>query len=127
MSGRDLGILALVVVAAVVVLAPLVGGVGSRWEWGLMGPGLMGPGMGPGAMGQWHGGRWGGWGPPFFGGLLWLLLIVGVALLVAAVLRRDGRAAPAPPAEAPLETLKRRLAAGELSLDEYETLKRALS
>jgi putative membrane protein len=122
MSGRDLGVVAVAVVVVAVMLTALLGGVGARPQWG-----MMGPGMGPGAMGQWHGGRWGGWGPAFFGGLLWLLLAAGVALLVVAVLRRDGRAAPAPQADAPLETLKRRLAKGELSLDEYETLKRALS
>lgn len=116
MKGRDITIIVLVVVG-VLVLLPLLGGLGMMGGWGMMGPGMMGP---------WGAGRWGGgWGHPFLGGIFWLLIIGGIALVVASLVRQ-GSGIPAASGEAPMDILKRRLAKGEITLEEYETLKREL-
>ncbi|MDQ7858794.1 MAG: SHOCT domain-containing protein [Armatimonadota bacterium] len=116
MSGRDVAIVALVVVGAL-ILIPLLGG-GMMGGWG-MGPGMMGPGM---MGGQWYGR---GGGPFLLSGIFWLAILAGVVLLIVSLVRQ------APPRaggeEAPLEILKRRLARGEISREEYDALKRELS
>jgi len=122
MSGRDLGIVALVVVG-VLILLPLLGGMSMMGGWGMMGPGMMAPGMGPGGGGRWGG----GWGMPFFGGIFWLLIIVGIVLVVSSYARRNGASAPAGAGEPPLDILKRRLAKGEIAREEYDALKKELS
>lgn len=114
MSGRDVGIVVLVVLG-VLILLPLLGGGG-----------MMGSLMGYGMMGGPWGGRWGmGWGLPVLGGLFWLLIIVGVVLVATSLLRRGEATAPAG-GESALDILKRRLAKGEITLEEYERLKKAL-
>jgi len=122
MSGRDLGIVALVVVG-VLILLPLLGGMSMMGGWGMMGSGMMAPGMGPGGGGRWEG----GWGMPFFGGILWLLIIVGIVLVVSSYARRNGASATAGVGEPPLDILKRRLAKGEIAREEYDALKKELS
>jgi putative membrane protein len=118
MSGRDVGIVVLIVVA-VLVLLPLLGGSGMMGGWRMMGPGMMG--------GSWAGGRWGwGTGMHLVGGFFWLLILVGVVLLIASALRHQGQAAPGSP-EPPLDILKRRLAKGEITREEYDALKKELS
>lgn len=114
MKGRDIAIIVLVVVG-VLVLLPLLGSHGMMGGWG---PGHM---MGGG---PWSGGRW-GMGFPLLGGIFWLLIIGGIALVVAALVRQ-APVAPGSPGEAPLDILKRRLAKGEITLEEYEALKREL-
>lgn len=114
MKGRDIAIIVLVVVG-VLVLLPLLGGLGMMGGWG-MGHGMMG--------GPWSGGRW-GMGFPFIGGIFWLLIIGGIALVVASLVRQ-GPTAPGASGEAPMDILKRRLAKGEITLEEYETLKKEL-
>jgi uncharacterized membrane protein len=126
-SKRDLGILVLVVIG-VLVLLPVISGMG-----------MGGWGMGPGMMGPSYGGRWGGgwgWGMGhMFGGLFWVLILVGAVLLISSLMRSHEPGAPStgaqPPStetpEAPLDILKRRLAKGEIGLEEYERLKRELS
>ena len=53
----------------------------------------------------------------------WALVLYGVFVLV----RKPGSTAPGgPPPESPENILKRRLAAGEISVEEYERLQRAL-
>lgn len=60
-----------------------------------------------------------------FGGVFWLLFIGSLAYLcVSALERRTG--VPHPPVEAPTEIAKRRLAAGEISHEEYERIREAL-
>lgn len=114
MKGRDIAIIVLVVVG-VLVLLPLLGGLGMMGGWG----------MGHGMMGPWGAARWGGgWGHPFLGGIFWLLIIGGIALVVASLVR--GSAPPTASGEAPLDILKRRLAKGEITLEEYEALKKEL-
>ncbi len=111
---RHAGIIALVVIG-VLLLLPLLGGIGMMGGWGMMGPGMMG--------GGWSG----GWGMPFLGMLFWLLTLVGLVLVVTAIVRREGAGAPAGQDEAPLEILKRRLARGEITREEYDAIKKELS
>ncbi|MBI3998366.1 MAG: SHOCT domain-containing protein [Armatimonadetes bacterium] len=118
MSGRDIGIIALVVIG-VLILLPALGWIGMMGGWGMMGPGMMGP---------WGGGRWGGgWGMPFFGMIFWVLILVGIGLVLSSYLRKTSAAPPVGSAEAPLDILKRRLAAGEITREEYEAIKKELS
>ncbi len=127
MSGRDLGIVALVVVG-VLILLPLLGGMSMMMGPGMMGSGMMGSGMMAPGMGPGGGGRWGGgWGMPFFGGIFWLSIIVGIVLVVSSYARRNGASAPAGTVEPPLDILKRRLAKGEIAREEYDALKKELS
>lgn len=90
-------------------------------------PFMMGPGrMGPDVMeeGNWHWGMM--WG---LGGLtmlvFWGLLIVGVVLLIRLLDRRR-TSPPAPTRESPIDIARRRYAAGELSRDEFEQMRRDL-
>lgn len=110
MSSRDLGIALLVVLGALIVL-PIF--MMSMWGgWGMMGPGMMGPGM--------MGGRWGPGAGFGFGPLVLLLVIGGIVLIVLAFTRKEPRG------EEPLGLLKRRLAKGEITGEQFEELKRAL-
>ncbi len=109
MSSRDLGIVVLVVLGALILLPVL--GMTLGGGWGMMGPGMMGPGM----MGRWGYGPGGG-----FGLLTFLLLIAGIVLVVLAFTRKEGR-----PADT-LEILKTRLAKGEITKEQFEDLKRVL-
>jgi putative membrane protein len=96
---------------------------------GMMGPGFMASGhtgqgpFGPGMM-HGHGWMWGlGMG---FGGLVmlafWGAVIVGVILLIRSV-----GAAPGGPAQStPLDVLKRRYAAGEVTREQYEQMRKDL-
>ena len=109
-------VLALVILGLVALGAPLMMG-------GMMGPGRMGPKMM--GDGQWH---WGMvWG---LGGLtmlaFWGVLIVGVVLLI----RLLDRSRPRPPAqtsESPLDVARRRYAAGELTREQYEQMRKDLA
>jgi putative membrane protein len=89
---------------------------------GVMGPGMMGQGpMGPAAM-SGRGWMWGvGMG---LGGLVmltfWGALIVGIVLLVRAIGVGGGPQSHTPP----LDTLKRRYAAGEITRDQYEQMRK---
>ncbi len=117
MSSRDIGIVALVVVG-ILILLPLLGGMGMMGGYG-MGPGMMN--------GPWSGGRWGwGGGMHLFGGLFWVLILVGIVLLITSATRRQGAPSPGS-AEAPLDILKRRLAKGEITREQYDELKKELS
>lgn len=109
MGARDLTIVLLVVVGAIVLL-PMVGM--SVWGIGMMGPWPMGDGMM-------------GWRPGWGGGLITLasvLLVVGVALAVLGIARRRDRRD-----QTPLELLKYRLARGEITKQQYDELKEVLS
>lgn len=107
MSSRDWGIVLLVILGAFVLL-PVLGM--SLWGFGgMMGPGMMGRGM----MGGY--GFGGG-----FGLLVLLLLIGGIVLIVLGFTRKETKP------EEPLEILKRRLARGEITKEQFEELKQAL-
>lgn len=93
---------------------------------GMMGTGLLGPGgaaQGPFGPVTMHGWMWGlGMG---LGGLVmlafWGALIVGGFLLV-----RSLGAPAAPPHATPLDVLKRRYAAGEITREQYDQMRRDL-
>ena len=91
---------------------------------GVMGPGIMGQGpVGPAAM-PGRGWMWGfGMG---LGGLVmltfWGALIVGIVLLV----RSMGVDGSPRSHTAPLDTLKRRYAAGEITREQYEQMRKDL-
>ena len=55
-----------------------------------------------------------------------VLLIVVIAASVVAVIRWAGRPGTAPAVEAPLAILKRRLAQGEITPQQFETMQRRL-
>lgn len=121
---RHAWIVALVVIG-VLLLLPLLGGFGMMGGWGTMGPGMMGGGW-SGA--PWAGGRWAeGWGMPFLGMLFWLLILVGIVLVITSLVRSKGTCGHAGQDEAPLEILKRRLASGEITREEYDAIKKELS
>lgn len=63
----------------------------------------------------------GGWGMPMFGGPLLLVVIVGV--LIYYFTRRPGGA----DAPTPREILDRRYAAGEITKDQYDQMRRDLA
>ncbi|MDQ7820818.1 MAG: SHOCT domain-containing protein [Armatimonadota bacterium] len=106
MSGRDLALVVLAVLGGLALLS--VVGMGM---WG----GCCGW-MGPGMMGRWGWGPWGGgWG------LMGMLLVLaGIVLVVLALTRRESRSDEA------LEILRRRLASGEITREQYEELRKTL-
>ena len=61
-----------------------------------------------------------------FGGVFWLLLIGALVYLFSNVVDR-GTGTPAGRSENPLEVAKRRLAAGEISHEDYERIRETLS
>lgn len=91
---------------------------------GVMGPGMAGQGPGGPTMMPGHGWMWGlGMG---FGGLVmltfWGALIVGIVLLIRSMGVGGGPLAHS----TPLDTLKRRYAAGEITREQYEQMRRDL-
>lgn len=116
MSGRQVGIIVLIVIGVLVVL-PMLGRIGMVGGWGMAGPHMM--------RGTWADGRWGGGWMPFFG-VVWLAMLVGVGYLIGSSGRR-ALAAPTAPTETPLDILKRRLAAGEITRQEYDAIRQELS
>lgn len=109
MSSRDLTIVLLVILGAVVLL-PVLGM--SLWGFGgMMGPGHM---LGRGMMG-WYGAGFG-----------WMRLLTLVLIIAGVVLIARGVVGKTPPAEEPLEILRRRLARGEITKEQFDELKQAL-
>ncbi len=102
-TSRDLAV-GLVILGAIVLL-PVLGM--ALWGFGMMGPGMMG--------------GW-GWGGGFggFGLLTALLVIAGIVFIVLAFARKEARP------DEPLELLKRRLARGEITREQYEEFKQVL-
>lgn len=80
------------------------------------GPGGPGTGyhMGPGGYGM--GGGW-----------TWLLLIIVAAVVIYAFSRRGRDSGGGTPRETPLEIARRRYAAGEITKEEFEELKKDIS
>ena len=73
----------------------------------------------------------GGMGLLGFGGigmiLFWMLLIAVVVLVVRGVIGNNSTGHNAPSPQTPLEILQTRYAKGEISKEEYEEMKTALS
>ena len=82
---------------------------------GMMGSGMMGGGMMGGMMAPW----------PFLGWALVIGVIVLIMLAIVWTVRRSSGSIQ--PTETPLGILKRRLASGEIALEQFETMKRQLS
>jgi len=110
MQGRDVAITVAVVVLIILLLGLLAGG-------GMMGAGMM------------------GYGAYFFSPLwgiltlvLWILVIVGIVLLVAWLLRRRPATARGPDTGSTnaLDLLRERYARGEITREEYEQMRRDL-
>ncbi|MGH2535885.1 MAG: SHOCT domain-containing protein [Candidatus Promineifilaceae bacterium] len=57
----------------------------------------------------------------------WILVLAVLAGLVVAAILVIRRVAPAPPAETPLQILKRRYARGEIDAAQFEAMKQQLS
>ncbi len=105
MSGRDLAVVLLVVLGALILLPALGMAVGGCGGW-----------MGPGMMGRWGWGPWGGgWGL-----VAMLLALAGIVLVVLALGRREARGDEA------LQILRRRLASGEITPEQFEELRKTL-
>jgi putative membrane protein len=107
------------VVVGIVLLIILVIG------FSLLTPFGWGNGYGPG----W--GMMGGFGFPFFGGIMmllfWVLIIIGAVWLFQALARGGGLSTwSGPSRESPLDILKARYARGEISKEQFEEMKRTL-
>ncbi len=114
-------LIALGVLVLVLLLTPMLGG-------GMMGPGMMG-GYGPqGSIPPGVSG-W-GWGLGMALGMVgmlafWGALLVGLVLLIRAAVA-TGSVPPGTGGEAPLDVLRRRYAAGEITQEQYEQMRRVL-
>jgi putative membrane protein len=76
-------------------------------------------------------GRMGGWdhlmGYWYYGGFMWLILLIALGVAVYFILRTGKLKGPdSSPAETPLDILKKRYAKGEINKDEYEQKKKDL-
>lgn len=112
MQGRDVAIVAGVVVLVILVL-------------GLLGGGMMGFG---GMMGGYYGSGFAGPWMAVLMLLFWALVIGGVVLLVVWLVRQGSNMAPgsASREDTALELLKRRYARGEITRDQFEQMRRDL-
>ena len=75
-----------------------------------------GPGSGPGTMHPWFGG----------GYFMWILLIVLAAVVIYLVLQPRKGGGPVSSAETPMDILKKRYAAGEITKEQFEDMKKDL-
>jgi putative membrane protein len=67
------------------------------------------------------------WGGGWLGTILTIVLVAAVVLVLLALARRlSGEAGSTPRRDDPLDILKARLARGEIDVEEYERLRRAL-
>jgi putative membrane protein len=111
-------------IVLLVLVLLLAGGIGMM--------GLGGFGMGPGMMGSYGGGgMMSGYGFSPVGGILtaifWGLVICGIALAAAWLAHNNEHIGlHAGPGESPLHILRTRYAKGEITKEQYETIKRDL-
>ena len=80
-------------------------------------------GIGFGHVMGWGGGMLGWIVPLLFLGLLLIALVIGIVWLVRQLSRKSSSGAPT---ETPLEASRRRLALGEITLDEFDEIARRL-
>ena len=74
---------------------------------------------------MWYWGSGYGWGMQVFGAVMMLVFWGGFAALIVVLVRAVGRGRPTP-ADGAFETLRRRLAAGEITTEEYERIRKVL-
>jgi putative membrane protein len=74
---------------------------------------------------MWSWGSGYGWGMAVFGVLMMLVFWGGIAVAVAYVVRSLGRPRPTG-GDGAMDTLRRRLAAGEITSEEFERLRQVL-
>ena len=83
-----------------------------------MGPGWMGGG--PGTMHPWFGG----------GYFMWIVLLILAVVVIYLISQQRKAGGPftqsSPPTETPLDILKKRYAAGEITKEQFETMKKDL-
>lgn len=109
----------------VVVTLALVVLLGATFGGGMMGPGMMG------WSGGYRTGNFGGWTWGLGMGLGWLAMlafwaaIIGGAIWLVTTLTAGSRDMR-PREETPLDILKRRFAAGEITAEDYERMRRTL-
>jgi putative membrane protein len=114
---RTQGLIAVAVAALVLLLSGPMAQAG--WH-GTPAPAMVG--------GPWHGDvRAGGPGIPTPGLILFGFIFVGLVLAVFALLRSSNSAPSTDPDEEPLRILKRRLARGEITREEYEAVREVLA
>ena len=106
----------LAVVLIVLLALLLLGG------FGMMGFGMMGPGM----MSRMMGGYGYGFDPfrMVLGLAFWALIMGGITLLVVYFVRNAKSLSPS--SESPIDILKARYARGEITKEEFDTIKRDL-
>ncbi|MGD2205479.1 MAG: SHOCT domain-containing protein [Anaerolineae bacterium] len=113
----------IIVIGITLAVVALLGG-----GW-LLGSQLWGAGCWQSGFGM-RGGYGSPWGMHTFGGgilmfLFWGVVLGGIALLVASLVRQGTQ--PADRGESPMEILKRRYAGGEIDRKEFERMKELLS
>ena len=88
----------------------------------------------PGGYGNWHMGRWmmGDWGMGWFGMifmlLFWVLIITGIVFLIRWLIQSTGSrsSSGAGRGSQAMDILKERYAKGEISQDEFESMKKEI-
>jgi putative membrane protein len=85
--------------------------------------------MGPGMMGGWGMGYGMGWFGMIISLAFWILIIIGLVFLIRwlAISVRDGGVRGHGNIDTPLDILKKRYVKGEISKEEYETIKKDIS
>ncbi|TMD34450.1 MAG: SHOCT domain-containing protein [Chloroflexi bacterium] len=74
---------------------------------------------------MWHWGSGYGWGMAVFGVLMMLVFWGGIAVVIVVLVRSLGGSRPAATDRA-METLRQRLASGEITSEEFERLRKVL-
>jgi putative membrane protein len=63
----------------------------------------------------------------FFHLLFWILIVIGIIWLIVWVVKQTGKHANGLAEETALDILKKRFAKGEISKEEYESMKKEIS
>jgi len=74
---------------------------------------------------MWYWGSGYGWGMAVFGVLMMLLFWGGIALAIAYLVRSLGGSRPTQ-SDSAIDTLRRRLAAGEITPEEFDRIRKVL-